>query len=343
MTEQLALPGSTALALAPELWAAYRRASARIRSPHAPNTERAYLAAWDAWARFCARHGFPERPPDVRHVVLYLEKMGEQLPPPAPNTVRLQLAALCALDAGDAVLTGVDRHALSSHPLLKRWLLNWGRDNPRAPRKQAPALSPSELERVLWHANKRGFNQSRTSHVARYARDRAILTLGIGGALRASDLVQLKLSDVAFVPQGLTVYVRQSKTDQHGQGHLRGIEPQTPRLLCAVDAVAQWVRVRGNEPGPMFCPLGRGAHWETSEPLSARQLMRLVAERCQAAGLDQVTSHSLRATFGTLTRDQPLSLVMKHANWKTAGVALRYQDRGQLFDDNPTRGLFDKR
>ena len=51
------------------------------------------------------------------------------------------------------------------------------------------------------------------------ARERAMLLLGFGAALRRSELVALTLGDVATVPgRGLTVLVRRSKTDQHGAG-----------------------------------------------------------------------------------------------------------------------------
>ncbi|MFD2138661.1 hypothetical protein ACFSLT_31390 [Novosphingobium resinovorum] len=52
----------------------------------------------------------------------------------------------------------------------------------------------------------------------RAVRDRAILVLGLAAALRRSELVALQLADIQLVEQGLTVFVRHSKTDQEGEG-----------------------------------------------------------------------------------------------------------------------------
>jgi site-specific recombinase XerC len=51
------------------------------------------------------------------------------------------------------------------------------------------------------------------------ARDRAMLLLGFGAALRRGELVALTLGDVATVARrGLKLLVRRSKTDQHAKG-----------------------------------------------------------------------------------------------------------------------------
>src|SRR6185503_8368323 len=74
------------------------------------------------------------------------------------------------------------------------------------------------------------------------ARDRAMLLLGFGAALRRSELVALTLGDVATVPgRGLHVLVRRSKTDQQGQG--------------------QDIAVWANKQEPGFCPLAAFDAW----------------------------------------------------------------------------------
>ena len=50
-------------------------------------------------------------------------------------------------------------------------------------------------------------------------RNRAMLLVGFGGALRRSELVALDADDVRFVDgKGVILTVRRSKTEQHGAG-----------------------------------------------------------------------------------------------------------------------------
>ena len=58
---------------------------------------------------------------------------------------------------------------------------------------------------------------------ARGRRDRALLLIGFAGALRRSELVSLRVEDVAIVTNGLRLRIVRGKTDQEGQG---------PRSAC---------------------------------------------------------------------------------------------------------------
>jgi site-specific recombinase XerD len=49
-------------------------------------------------------------------------------------------------------------------------------------------------------------------------RDRALLLMGFGGALRRSELVALDVADIAETETGLLVSIRASKTDQEREG-----------------------------------------------------------------------------------------------------------------------------
>ena len=81
-------------------------------------------------------------------------------------------------------------------------------------------------------------------------RNRAMLLLGFGAALRRSELVALTLGDVQLVPgRGLTVLVRRSKTDQHGRGQQVAIwaNPADP-LTCPAAALERWLGIRERPP-----------------------------------------------------------------------------------------------
>ena len=72
-------------------------------------------------------------------------------------------------------------------------------------------------------------------------RDRAVLLVGFGAALRRSELIALDLDDIAITQAGLTILVRRSKTDQEGQGREIGITRSRKSATHRRLSVAGWV------------------------------------------------------------------------------------------------------
>lgn len=349
MGNQMIIPGSEGAALVSRELAFLRAAEAatrRVLEPHSERTKSAYRIAWERWGRHCAEFSVRPLPIDPKDLIDHLEWMRTN--GAAPNTVRLALAALSSLDQASRITAG-DQRPLSvrTHPTVKRWLQGWSADpaNPRAPRKQAPALHPSELEHLLRIAAEpvaRGSNRSPAQHVAKYIRDRAMILLGVCAALRVSELVALDHGDVQRVERGLRVLVRRSKVDQHGEGALIGVSPQAHLIRCPVDAMAQWWKLRGDHDGPLFVGVERSGAL-SRERLCGRQAQTVISQRARAAGLELVTSHSMRATFATLAseRGKPLHKIAEQGRWRSLNVLRGYVRQGELFDQNPSAGLLD--
>jgi integrase len=336
---QLVLSATWLERLPPELREAYERSAEHVRNIHTPNTQKAYRAAWEAWAAHCKRLALEPLPVAPEHLCAWLRSLRA-----SPATVRLKLAALCALDQGHAVSVGDhERPALRRVPYVQRWLKGYALKTAGTPVREAPAMAVSDLERVIARMAEPGFNQSRKAHPVRFARDKCLVLLGAAGALRIGELGALELpTDVLLSARGLVVTVRKSKTRKTPR--TVGILPQAKRSICPVEALEQWLRARGLEPGPLFLGISRGGELEQGERLTDGQLMRVVTERCRAAGVDAATSHSLRATCATLMKDKPTSTVMEHGGWSTPRMVVKYQRRGKLLDpDGATGGLFDER
>jgi integrase len=344
VAEQLVIPGSEGSALIVRELAyatADEQATKHVLEPHAPRTRRAYRVQWDHWGRYCAARGITPLPIQPAQVIGYLQL--RTIDGAAPNSVRLALSALSVLDQA-ARVTALERRPVSlrSDPIVQRWLRGWSRENPKAPRKKAPAVTARELELVIQAAAERPPGASRAQHVALYARDRALILLGVTGALRVSELVALDVADVSRTDRGLQLYVRRSKVDQHGEGHVRAVLPQGRTLRCPVDAWRAWLDVRGTEPGPAFVGFDRSAR-ARAERLSDSSARRIVTRRAAAVGLELVTSHSMRATFATLAAEQgkPLHRIAEQGAWSSLDVLRGYIRQGELFQDNPTSALLD--
>ena len=72
-------------------------------------------------------------------------------------------------------------------------------------------------------------------------RDRALLLLGMAGALRRSEIVALELSDLTFSPEGVRLVIRRSKGDQFGEGQVIAVE-RTNTDLCPVANLEAYLR-----------------------------------------------------------------------------------------------------
>lgn len=347
VTRQLIVPGSDydrpiITSEAARLVRAAELAFGRVLEPHAPKTREAYRRAWNAWAAWCERTGARVLPIEPHELVAHLEWLS--LEGQAPNSVRLALSALASLDRAARVTpTDQSPRTVRASVVVQHWLKGWSRENSKAPRRQAPALEPRELRRVLELANEGpARHQARTAYVARYARDRALLLLGVYSARRVSEICALELEHVTPTERGLRITITRSKTDQSGMGKSIGILPAGELAVCPVEAWRQWLRVRGEHPGPLFVEIGRNGELG-SAALTTRSANRIVHGMAKRAGVELVTSHSMRATFITLAvrRKVPLPAIAEHTGHKSIQTLSGYVRRATLFDDNPTAGLLD--
>ncbi len=98
------------------------------------------------------------------------------------------------------------------------------------------------------------------------SRDRALLLATFAGALRRSEVVALNVEDVAYVPEGLVVTIRSSKTDQERAGQkvavALGRVPETcpVRSLRAEGWDHEWPAI------PWRRSLGQSANWSVDRP-----------------------------------------------------------------------------
>lgn len=318
------------------------RAQTRIARPHSDATTAAYWAAWRRWGAHCSALQRDPLPVDPVELVSYLELISERL---APNTVRLQLAALCALDQAHAAELGDRKRGkgwLRRDARVSAWLESWSREHPTDPRRKAPALTVAQLDALLAEMGERSCNVSAQQHIAVATRDRALVLIGVCAALRVSELVQLELTDVELVERGMRVTVRRSKTDQAGRSHTRGIAPQARIARCPIEALRRWLDVRGTHAGPLFCPVTRGGEI-TRRPLTTRAVQVMIRARARAAGVPLASAHSMRATFATLAAERGRSIhrIADQGGWKSLDVLRGYVRQASLFDDNASAGLLD--
>lgn len=114
-------------------------------------------------------------------------------------------------------------------------------------------------------------------------RDRAILHLLHDLALRRSEIVSLDLDDVDLANQTIRVL---------GKGHFQKEILSLP--VRTTEIIANWIKVRGDLPGPLFVNFHRSAKISGTR-LSSTSLYRMVREIGRKTN-QQVRPHGLRHT-----------------------------------------------
>jgi hypothetical protein len=200
----LVVPGGAARAA--ELRELAAQAAVYATRAHGPGTRRAYRSAWSGYERWCRSLGREPLSGDAGTLALYATACASRGLSPA--SLRVHLVAIQVAHR----LTGI---ALDPRePRLAMVLEGIVRSHGTRPRRRAAAAGPDAL-RLMLAARPPGT-------IPLGARDRALLLLGFGAALRRSELVGLALGDVEVVPgRGLRVLVRRGPAGDppcdHGQ------------------------------------------------------------------------------------------------------------------------------
>ncbi|MBM6582983.1 site-specific integrase [Microvirga sp. BT689] len=308
-------PISEAIAAPTALAAAADRAADLAEGARAEATRRAYRSDWKSFEGWCAAHGLAALPAAATTVGLFLAAH-ENLLSVATLTRRLSSIATAHRMAGHPMDT--------RHPAIRDVLRGLRRTKGSAQR-HAEALTTPLVRRAVETCADRLID----------LRDRALILVGFGAALRRSELVALNLDDVVVLPEGLRVTIRRSKADQEGEGQVVAIG-RTGSATCPVIAYETWIAMAGVIQGKAFRSVDR--HGRLGERLSTRAVAKIVQRRAGLAGLDAqaFSGHSLRAGFATSAAAAGVEerIIMKTTRHRSTSVLRRYIHDGRLFERN---------
>lgn len=125
-------------------------------------------------------------------------------------------------------------------------------------------------------------------------RDRAIFTVAYWRGLRASEVGMLRVDD--YRPEAKRLFVRRCKGGTSAE-----------YVLCAaeVQALNNWLKVRGLDPGPLFVARG-------SAPISRQRLHNLMRNHAMMLGFppDRRHFHCLRHSIATHLVEAEMDIMM---------------------------------
>ena len=171
-------------------------------------------------------------------------------------------------------------------------------------------------------------------------RDKALILIGFAAALRRSELVALTLPDVERAPDGIVLHIRQSKTDQDGQGDQ--IAVPNGRKLRPVEALYAWLEAAAITHGPIFRRVMKGGG-RLGNRLTTQSVALIVKRWAKAARVDSdsLSGHSLRAGFVTsaLADGADLFKVMDVTRHREVKTLKAYDRRAKAFRDHAGKGF----
>ena len=259
-----------------------------VRSPH---SRRAYGFALDqffAWYRAADRGPF--RKSLVQEYRAHLEK--ESL---SPSTINVRLAAIrkLAQEAGDNALLAPELAAgiakVKGAPRQGVRIGNW--------------LEPAEARELL---------RAPTGAGKKAIRDRAVLGLLIGCALRRTELVRLQVEDVQ---QRVGRWVVPDLVGKGGRVRTVPI-PAWVKLL-----LDQWMTAAAIDSGPLFRSINKGGA-VSSQGFTENAVWGIVRQYAGDLDLGNLAPHDLRRTCARLCREsggalEQIQLLLGHASIQT--------------------------
>ena len=147
-------------------------------------------------------------------------------------------------------------------------------------------------------------------------RDAAIIAALYAAGLRRAELVGLALADYTPATGALIVHGKRNKD----------------RIVYLVNgaarAMADWLTLRGDEPGALFCAINKGGHIVPGE-MTAQALYNLLARRALAAGIKDFSPHDMRRTFcgDMLEAGADIATVAKLMGHASVNTTARYDRR----------------
>jgi site-specific recombinase XerD len=166
-------------------------------------------------------------------------------------------------------------------------------------------------------------------------RDKALILIGFAAALRRSELVALTLADVERAPDGIVLHIRQSKTDQDGQGDQIAV-PNGSKLK-PVEALDAWLEAAAITQGPIFRRVMRGGR--LGHPLTPQSVALIVKRWAQATRVDSDSFSGHLPRVAVLADGADLFQVMDVTRHREVKTLKAYDRRAKAFKDHAGKGF----
>jgi len=292
-----------------------------LKSSKAANTLRAYKSDFKDFGAFCAKHSFNSMPTEPKIVSLYLTHLSKSS---KMSTLRRRLVSI-------SMVHKIKGHYLDTkHPVIIENLMGIKRLKGTIQKGKKPILI-NHLKSII-----NVINEQKIEEIKK-ARDKSIVLIGFGGGFRRTELVSLDHEDLEFVPEGLKITIKRSKTDQFGEGMTKGLPYFDNEAYCPVTNLKKWLELSKIKDGPIFRRFAKGLS-VTKNRLTDQTVVLLIKNYLSLAGIDNsnFSGHSLRAGFATVAAESGADerSIMAMTGHKTSQMVRRYIREANIFKNN---------
>ncbi len=280
-----------------------------LKNSKSNNTVRAYESDFKDFSLFCLKNGLKPIPTEPKVLSIYLTHLSKNS---KFSTLKRRIASI-------KVVHKMKGHYLDSkHPIIMENLLGIKRLNGSYQKAKKPILI-NDLKLIINALDQKEKNEFKK------IRNKSLILTGFSGGFRRSELVNIDYEDLEFVKEGVKIFVKRSKTDQSGEGHIKAIPYFNNSEFCPVTKLKELIKYRNIKTGKIY-------------DISDKLVSIIIKRYALIAGLDpnKYGGHSLRSGFATSAAEAGVEErnIMAMTGHKTSQMVRRYIHEANLFKNN---------
>jgi len=293
-----------------------------LENSKANNTVRAYKSDFNDFLIFCAQNGFKSLPSDPKIVSLYLTYLSTKNA--KMSTLKRRLVSIGVIHK----LKGL--YLDTKHPAIIENIMGIKRRKGSIQKAKKPILI-NNLKKII-----NVIDQEKKEEIKKL-RDRSIILIGFSGGFRRNEIVSIDYDDLDFVPEGLKISIRRSKTDQFGEGFTKALPYFDSSQYCPVVSLKKLLDLSKINTGPVFRRFIKGSKLSENR-LTDQTVALLIKKYINLAGIDNknYSGHSLRSGFATSAAESGAEerSIMAMTGHKSTEMVRRYIKEANLFKNN---------
>ena len=293
-----------------------------LQNSKANNTIRAYKSDFNDFELFCGQNGFKSLPSEPKIVSLYLTYLSTK--DAKMSTLKRRLVSI-------GVIHKLKGYYLDTkHPSIIENIMGIKRRKGSIQKGKKPLLI-NNLKQVINVIDKEKIEEIKK------LRDRSIILIGFSGGFRRNEIVSLDYEDLDFVKEGLKISLKRSKTDQFGEGSVKGLPYFDNSQYCPVVSIRKWIELSKINSGPLFRRFTKGSKLSDNR-LSDQTVALLIKDYLKIAGIESrnYSGHSLRSGFATSAAESGAEerSIMAMTGHKSTQMVRRYIREANIFKNN---------